>query len=91
MVPGLDLFVIDYILTFLYVDPRESFIFAVISLLPWLLILHTGYVGIKSRPWQVVLVVLIVGIIINNFMLIDFINELIESHPGDWIIQESRI
>ena len=89
--PGLALFAIAYILVFLYVDPRESFIFAVMSLLPWLLILHTGYVGISSRLWRIVLACLIIGIFINNLMLMDFINELIEAHPGDWIILESRI
>ena len=78
-------------MAFLYVDPRESFIFAVISLLPWLLILHTGYRGIKSRVWQIVLVLFIVAIIVNNFALIGYINELVEEHPGDWIILESRI
>ena len=91
LVPGLALFAIAYILVFLYVDPRESFIFAVMSLLPWLLILHTGYVGISSRLWRIVLACLIIGIFINNLMLMDFINELIEAHPGDWIILESRI
>jgi len=81
---GILLFELVYIALFIFFDPRESFIFSAASLLPWLIIVHAGYVGIKNRAWQIVLMCLIVGIAVNNSMLMIYVNDLVEMHPENW-------
>ena len=85
IVPGLALFLLAYIAAFIYFSPSQQYIFTVVSLLPWLLIIHSGYVGIRSRIWRVVAVMLVVGVIVNNFVLVSYVNELMESNPYNWI------
>ncbi len=74
--PGIMFFVVFYLSFFIYFFPKESFIYTLPSLLPWYLLIHSGYTAFYSWKWQVCLALFILIIIINNSKLIVLLNGL---------------
>lgn len=70
------IYIIFYVLFFLFLNPIESFLYTPPILLPWLLIVYSGFVAFESNRWRLVLIVFVIGIVLNNFYLIRFINSL---------------
>ena len=77
MVPNILIFLALYLMTFIFFNPGESFLYPFPILLIWLLLIHTGFVHGTSRKWQIALALLVLGVAVNNFGLILSLNDLI--------------
>ena len=82
--PGAVLFILCYVGFFQFFNPKESFIYTLPMLLPWLLLIHSGYVNCHNVKWTALLVFLLFGVAANNFKLIVFLRGFIETFkvPG---------
>jgi len=63
-------FVICYMLFFVYIYPHESFLFTMPTVMPLLLVVHSGYAPLVRTKWRALLFILVPGIFVNNLTFI---------------------
>jgi len=73
---GLVAFLASYSLFFLVFNPMESFIYSFPALLPWFLLLQSGFAARDPGRWRAYLALLLVAVALNNLGVIAFLNHL---------------
>lgn len=74
--PGAAFLLSGYSLFFWCFNPRESFIYSLPILLPWLMLVHSGWGAGIGRRFEVALFVWIGCLVINNAQLMRLVGEL---------------
>ena len=83
LLPGISALIVSNIIFFAYFNPFEVFLYSMPLVLPWLLVLHSGFLRSMDSKWAGALLLLVVVTAVNSSLMVRFLRQLYLSgdHP----------